>query len=222
MAGTADEVLVTYADNLTTLDLRLVLARHRASGAALTLAAHEEPIRLPYGELEVEGGEVVGYREKPEWRPLVCSAVSVLGPAALDVPRADAPTGLVDLFHGVRRAGGHVVAFPHAAPWIDVNDAAAIRRAGELVATHRAGFEQWWGFGVRIAPRRLGPALSSDAEGGDLLLDDVDDDGPVRWSFQLADVLAAMTGPGRPSASELDPVARRAAFHARHASGGTP
>ena len=94
-----------------------------------------------------------------------------------------------------------------------------ICRAGELVATHRAGFEQWWGFGVRIAPRRLGPALSSDAEGGDLLLDDVDDDGPVRWSFQLADVLAAMTGPGRPSASELDPVARRAAFHARHAFG---
>jgi NDP-sugar pyrophosphorylase family protein len=221
LAGRTDEVLVTYADNLTTLDLRLVLAHHRTSGAALTLAAHEEPLRLPYGELEVVRGEVVAYREKPEWRPLVCSAVSVLGPAALEVPRADAPTGLVDLFRGVRRNGGLVVAFSHTAPWVDVNDAAAIRRADELVAIHRAGFEQWWDEGVRVAPRRLGPSSGSDGEMGDLLLDDVDDQGPVRWAFQLADVHAALTGPGTPNASELDAAARRAAFHARYADRGT-
>ena len=44
---------------------------------------HLEPFRLPYGELEARDGRVVDYREKPEIRMLVSSAVSVLGPAAL-------------------------------------------------------------------------------------------------------------------------------------------
>jgi NDP-mannose synthase len=139
----ADTVLVVYADNLTTLDLRAVLRHHGGSDAGLTLSTHVEPFRLPYGEITVEHGRVVEYREKPEHQMLVCSAVSVLGSVALDIAAREAPLGLVDLFHGLVREGEAVAEFRHDAPWVDVNDAAAVHRADALVAARRGAFACW-------------------------------------------------------------------------------
>ena len=138
----AEHVLVVYADNLTTLDLGEVLAHHRRSGASLTLTTHLEPFRLPYGEVEAQDGHVVDYREKPEVRMLVSSAVSVLGPAALAAAADAAPLGLSDLFHVLRSRDEAVAEFRHEAPWVDVNDAAAADRAERLVAADPA-FECW-------------------------------------------------------------------------------
>jgi NDP-mannose synthase len=133
-------VVVTYADNLTTLDLRRIWSHHVAEEAMLTLATHQEPFQLPYGELVLDGGEVAEYVEKPTWRPWVASAVCVLAPAALDLLPEGRPSGLVDLFHAVKAARGRVAAFPHAEPWVDVNDAAALARAEELVRENREAF----------------------------------------------------------------------------------
>lgn len=139
----ASTVLVVYADNLTSLDLRDVVDRHHDAGNDLTLATHVEPFRLPYGELSVEDGLVVDYREKPEHRMLVCSAVSVLGPESLAVAAREAPLGLVDLFRELRRGGHRVAEFRHEAPWVDVNDDASVGRAEELVSSHRDAFDRW-------------------------------------------------------------------------------
>ncbi len=57
--------------------------RARADGAALTLAAHDEPFRLPYGRLTLDGDRVTAYDEKPTIAVPVSSAIAVLGPAAL-------------------------------------------------------------------------------------------------------------------------------------------
>lgn len=131
--GRAEALLVVYADNLTSLDLGAVLRRHADSGAALTLATHEEPFRLPYGRLEVVDGRVVDYAEKPVLRVPVCSAVSVLGPAATAALPADRPTGLVDLTRALLARGEPVAAHVHDAAWVDVNDAAALARAEALL-----------------------------------------------------------------------------------------
>jgi len=136
----ADPLLTVYADNLTTLDLRAILAHHADTGAALTLAAHDEPFRLPYGRLEIADGRVTAYREKPTLAVTVCSAVTVLGPTAMAVLPTDRPTGLVGLTGELLRRGESVSAFRHTAPWVDVNDAAALARAEALVAAHPAEF----------------------------------------------------------------------------------
>lgn len=139
----AERVLVTYADNLTALDLRAILDRHAVTDAACTLAVHEEEVRLPYGELSVCGDRVVEYREKPQTRVLISSAVSVLSPPALRLLPLDRPTGLVDLFSVLQSHGLPVAAFRHQAPWVDVNDTAALGRAEELVAGNWRSFECW-------------------------------------------------------------------------------
>ena len=135
------EVLVVYADNLTALDLTGVVNHHRALGAAMTTAVHEEAIRLPYGEVAVLDGRLVEYREKPVHRALVSSGVYVLGERAL---RAIPPRGRTEVSWLVNRLlgeGAVVGAFTHDAPWVDVNDLEALERAERLVATHRPAFE---------------------------------------------------------------------------------
>jgi NDP-sugar pyrophosphorylase family protein len=131
--GAADAVLAVYSDNLTTLDLRAITAHHQDSGAALTLATHLEPFRLPYGRLEIVDGRVVSYAEKPTIQVPVSSAVTVLGPAALAALPADRPTGLVDLTCALLDRDEPVVAFPHDAAWVDVNDATGVQRAENLL-----------------------------------------------------------------------------------------
>jgi NDP-sugar pyrophosphorylase family protein len=135
--GEAD-VLTVYADNLTSLDLRDVVRYHADSGVALTLAAHEEQFRLPYGRLEITAERVVGYAEKPTIAVTVSSAVTVLAPAARQLLSTDRPTGLADLTEQLLRRGLPVAAYRHRAPWIDVNDADDVRRAEDFLEEHAA------------------------------------------------------------------------------------
>jgi NDP-mannose synthase len=128
------ELLVVFADNLTTLDLAAIVRHHRQAGAALTMAVHVEPFRIPFGEVEVRDGMIVAYTEKPEHRVLVSSGVIVLGAAAIAcIPRGQA-TGISWLANRLLGAGERIAALTHDAPWIDVNDLAAAERAVRLLS----------------------------------------------------------------------------------------
>lgn len=143
LRGRCDPLLVVFADNVTTLDLPAVLARHTESGAAMTLAAHQESTRLPFGQLKISDGLVTDYVEKPVRRVLVSSGVTVLGAPALTALPSNRPTGLVELFAHLRAVGERVAVRVHDSAWIDVNDRASIDRAEEIVCDHADILETW-------------------------------------------------------------------------------
>ena len=138
-----EPVVVLYGDNLTALDLAGLIAHHRQSGAALTLASHEEPFRIPFGRVVLDDHWVRAYHEKLSLPIPICSGAYVLGPAALDaVPREgrmDAP----DLIDRLLARNYSVSAYRHAAPWIDVNHPAALVEAELLVRQEAASMERW-------------------------------------------------------------------------------
>jgi NDP-mannose synthase len=134
----ADDVLVVYVDNLTALDTRALLAHHRAHGHDVTIAVHDEPFAIPYGELDVRDGRVRAYREKPVKRVRVSSGTCVVGRRARALVAPGTRLDARDLFELVTAAGGSVGAYEHDAPWVDVNDAAAVLRAEALAAAHPA------------------------------------------------------------------------------------
>jgi NDP-sugar pyrophosphorylase family protein len=137
----AHALLSVNADNLTALDLGAMIERHVDSGADLTLAAHDHAWQLPYGQLFTDGDRVLGYREKPLQTTQVCSAVCVLGPAALAL--LDGPAGLPDLTRRLLERGRSVRAFHHHAAWIDINDAGDLARAEQLLASASDALELW-------------------------------------------------------------------------------
>ena len=135
------ELLIVFADNLTSLDLNALVRHHRDTDAALTAAVHLEPFRIPYGEVQIQDGVICGYREKPEHRVLVSSGLFVLAPAARSyLPRGER-TEVASLVNRLLAEGAKVSAFEHDAPWIDVNDSSGVERAEHLVAKHSDEFE---------------------------------------------------------------------------------
>jgi NDP-mannose synthase len=132
--------LVVYADNLTLLDLNALVDHHATRRAALTSAVHWEPFRIPYGEVEVEDGCVVAYREKPEQRRLISSGVFVLNAAATSLLPRGRPSDVAWLVNRLLDEQHTVAAFLHDSPWIDVNDAAAVARAEQLVQAYQEEF----------------------------------------------------------------------------------
>jgi hypothetical protein len=59
------DMLVVYVHNLTSIAPSDLLARHRATSAALTIATRVWALRNPFDELDIVGGSIRSYREKP-------------------------------------------------------------------------------------------------------------------------------------------------------------
>jgi NDP-mannose synthase len=127
-------ILVIFADNLIALDLVALLAHHTCSQAALTVATHFEPFRIPFGEVRIVDGRITAYLEKPERRIPVSTGTYVLGPEAVQLLPRGQRTDIAWLVERLLAQGSAVVSFPHETCWIDVNDAVSLQRAEELAA----------------------------------------------------------------------------------------
>jgi NDP-sugar pyrophosphorylase family protein len=128
-------ILVLFADNLISLDLAALMAHHTESNAALTVATHLESFRIPYGEVHSVDGRVTAYLEKPERRVAVSSGTYVLGPEAVELLPPGQRTEIAWLVERLLAQGSLILSVPHETCWVDVNDAASLRRAEELVAS---------------------------------------------------------------------------------------
>lgn len=123
-------VLFAFGDLVTDLDFAELVVRHDRAGADVLLASHYEAHKLQLGELVVEGDQVVGYREKPEKRFLICSGIGVFRREALKVMPTDGqPCGLVDLVAAGLDRGLTVSHWEHGAFWMDVNSPELLREA---------------------------------------------------------------------------------------------
>jgi len=138
-----ETLLVVNADNLTALNLKALLADHESSQAAMTLAVHDQPLRLDYGRVQLENDRVLAYEEKPLLHTTIASAVTVLSSRARARMAAGEPCSLPELVGRLLGRGEVVHAHRHDAPWVDVNDADALERATAMVRKHPNLFETW-------------------------------------------------------------------------------
>jgi mannose-1-phosphate guanylyltransferase/phosphomannomutase len=133
LRGIAAPVLVVYADNLISFDLHAFMDHHVRNDAALTVATHFEPFRIPYGEVRIVDGRITAYLEKPLRHVCVSSGTYVLSPESLELLPTEERADIVWLAERLLERGKLVLSFPHESCWIDVNDGASLRRAEELV-----------------------------------------------------------------------------------------
>ena len=67
LADDADEIVIIYADNLSDIDLRPLLAFHRQHGDPLTMVLFRAPNPRACGIAELDGeGRIVSFVEKPQ------------------------------------------------------------------------------------------------------------------------------------------------------------
>jgi NDP-sugar pyrophosphorylase family protein len=127
------DVYALNGDELIDVDLVGLLARHRETDAAATIAVAQPP--SPFGVVDVSDDDrVTGFREGgriPYW---VSCGVYVLGPEALErfPERGDHESSTFPEL----AAEGKLGAFRHAGLWLTVNTPKDLRRAEEHVAAH--------------------------------------------------------------------------------------
>ncbi len=127
--------LVTNGDLLTSLDFSALIAHHRASGAALTVAAHRKSVKLGLGVLDIaDNGDLRAYTEKPEMHYDVSMGVYVYEPRAR---AAIVPGEYLDFPDLVRRLldrGERVATYRTDAYWLDIGNPDDYARAQEDAA----------------------------------------------------------------------------------------
>jgi len=127
------DVFALNGDELLDVDLGAMLAQHRATGAAATIAVAQPP--SPFGVVELGDDDLVtGFREAGRTPYWVNCGVYVLGPRALErLPeRGDHETSTFPEL----AAAGTLHAFRHQGLWLTVNTPKDLRRAEEHVAAH--------------------------------------------------------------------------------------
>jgi NDP-mannose synthase len=133
--GDAEALLVVNVDNLTSLPLRAFVRFHSDRNATLTIAAHQEPFQIPFGELRLNGDGVEQYVEKPVKPIWISSGTYVLSREACAFIPPGRRTNVPELVSKLITAKMRVVAFCHDSAWIDVNHAEALKKAELLVAS---------------------------------------------------------------------------------------
>lgn len=116
-----DTFLVTNGDVLTTLDFRSLVAAHRESGAAATIACHQRNVKIDLGVIQFNGGqEIVGYLEKPTYDYQVSMGIYVFEPRVLDFIPYNQYLDFPDLILRLIAAGEKVMGFPFDGYWQDL------------------------------------------------------------------------------------------------------
>jgi len=134
-----DEVFcATYGDGVADVDIRALVAFHRAHGRAATVTAVRPPGR--FGALELDGGAVTGFVEKPAgdggW---INGGFFVFSPAVLDYIEGDATV----LEEGPLRrlaSAGELMAFHHDGFWQPMD---TLRDKRQLEALWERGAAPW-------------------------------------------------------------------------------
>ena len=134
VTGLDEPFLVMNGDVLTTLDFAGVHARHVASGAALTIAAHEKTVQENLGVLVTDdSGRVVDYVEKPTTSYLVSMGVYVFSPSVLALLEPGRHLDFPDLVLRLLERGETVRTEQSDSLWLDIGRPDDYAQAQELV-----------------------------------------------------------------------------------------
>lgn len=112
--------LVTNGDVLTDINYGELLDFHVRHQAAATMAVRIHEWQHPFGVVQTQGVDIIGFEEKPVARTHINAGVYVLTPESLDELHANERCDMPTLFERLQAKGQRTVAYPMHEPWLDV------------------------------------------------------------------------------------------------------
>ncbi len=112
--------VVTNGDVITDIRYGEMLDFHNRHHAAATMAVRVHEWQHPFGVVQMQGVEIVGFEEKPVARTHINAGVYVIDPDSLSVLSADQPCDMPTLFERLQAQAKRTVAYPMHEPWLDV------------------------------------------------------------------------------------------------------
>ena len=112
--------VVTNGDVITDIRYGELLDFHTRHTATATMAVRVHEWQHPFGVVQTQGVEIIGFEEKPITRSHINAGVYALGPAALDVLTVGSHCDMPTLFQRLQAIANRTVAYPMHEPWLDV------------------------------------------------------------------------------------------------------
>lgn len=112
--------VVTNGDVITDIRYGELLDFHVRHDAAATMAVRVHEWQHPFGVVQTQGVEIIGFEEKPVARSHINAGVYVLDPDALNVLGANSHCDMPTLFERLQSQAKRTVAYPMHEPWLDV------------------------------------------------------------------------------------------------------
>jgi dTDP-glucose pyrophosphorylase len=112
--------VVTNGDVITDIRYGELLDFHVRHGAAATMAVRVHEWQHPFGVVQTQGVDIIGFEEKPVARSHINAGVYALDPSALDVLTSDVRCDMPTLFERLQVKAKRTVAYPMHEPWLDV------------------------------------------------------------------------------------------------------
>lgn len=112
--------VVTNGDVMTDIRYGELLDFHIRHAAAATMAVRVHEWQHPFGVVQMQGVNIVGFEEKPTARSHINAGVYALDPAALSALTADNSCDMPTLFERLQAQTKRTVAYPMHEPWLDV------------------------------------------------------------------------------------------------------
>jgi len=126
--------IVSNSDVAVDMDVSDFIEFHRKSESLLTVAVAKQTVSIEYGVMEIDDGQVFGFREKPTEEFCVSTGVYCMEPRILDyVPEGEA-YGFDRLIEALLENKERVMAFDRTENWIDIGRIEDLRRAQEKAA----------------------------------------------------------------------------------------
>jgi len=121
--------VVTNGDVITDIHYGELLDFHLRHNAAATMAVRVHEWQHPFGVVQTQGIEIVGFEEKPVARTHINAGVYALEPDALNALAADTRCDMPALFERLQEQSKRTVAYPMHEPWLDVGRPDDLERA---------------------------------------------------------------------------------------------
>ncbi len=124
-----ETVLVMNGDILTQVDLKAILAFHRAQGSELSLGVKRYEVEVPFGLVECDGPVVRRISEKPMLNLFVNAGLYLLEPIVYRYLPNGEFCHMTDLIQRLLASGRAVVSFPIHEYWLDIGRPADYEQA---------------------------------------------------------------------------------------------
>ena len=126
--------VVSNGDVMTDICYGELLDFHTQHAATATMAVRVHEWQHPFGVVQTQGVDIVGFEEKPIARSHINAGVYALEPAALSALSADMPCDMPNLFERLQAQAKRTVAYPMHEPWLDVGSSDDLKLANNTPA----------------------------------------------------------------------------------------
>ncbi len=121
---------VTNGDVLTDIHYGELLDFHTRHNATATMAVRVHEWQHPFGVVQTNGIDIIGFEEKPVHRSHINAGVYVLEPEALGFLERHVHCDMPTLFERLQAKEMRTAAYPIHEPWLDVGRADDLIKAG--------------------------------------------------------------------------------------------